>query len=262
MTKQKPRPVLRYHGGKWRLAPWILSHFPEHTNYVEPYAGGASVLLRKPRCYAEIYNDRDEEIVNVFKMLRERGPELRDQLRLTPFSRLEHANAYEHSNDPLERARRTIVKSAMGYGSDGIKNNTGFRSYARKERGTIPAHDFANYIDALEFAIERLQGVVIENLHARDVIQKQDGSGTLFYVDPPYVHSTRSASQPEQYRFEMSDDDHRELAALLHSVKGKVVLSGYDCPLYQELYERWRHDECVAFADGARKRKEVLWLNF
>lgn len=222
--------------------------------------GGASVLLRKPRSYAEIYNDLDGEIVNLFRQLRENGPRLKDMCRLTPFSREEFIGAYSPVEDPIERARRTVIKSAMGFGSDGIKNNTGFRSYARKERYTIPAHDWANYIDALDFTIERLQGVVIENMPALDVLKKQDGIDTLHYVDPPYVHSTRSAKQPKQYRHEMSDIEHRELATFLHQAKGKVILSGYDCELYRELYADWQREERVALADGARPRKEVLWL--
>lgn len=262
-TKQKPRPVLRYHGGKWLLAPWIISHFPEHTTYVEPYAGGASVLLRKPRSYAEIINDLDGEIVNVFRVLRDQGGTLAYDLKRTPFAREEFLAAYEPTDDPLERARRTIIKSAMGYGSDGIRNNTGFRSYARKERYTIPAHDWANYIKVINHTIERLQGVVIESRPALELIAKQDGPDTLFYVDPPYVHSSRASKNPKRYNFEMSDADHIHLANCLKRVKGKVVLSGYDSPLYHRLYKKgWRVVRRPALADGARERTEVLWLNF
>lgn len=253
------RPALRYHGGKWNLAPWIISHFSEHVTYTEVYGGAMSVLLRKPRSYAEIYNDLDGEIVNLFRILRDRGPEFKEKCRLTPFSRQEFVEAYLPTDDQMERARRTVIKSAMGFGSDGIKNNTGFRSYARKERYTIPAHDWANYIDALDFTIERLQGVVIENMPAVDVLKKQDGKETLHYVDPPYVHSTRSAKQPKQYRHEMSDEEHRELSAVLHSLSGAVILSGYACPLYDELYGDWKRSEKDTLADGARPRREILY---
>lgn len=150
----------------------------------------------------------------------------------------------------------------MGYGSDGIRNNTGFRSYARKERYTIPAHDWANYVEVVESFTERLQGVVIENMDALTLIEKQDGSGTLFYIDPPYVHSTRSSKNPKQYRHEMSDEEHRDLAASLYSVEGRVVISGYDCELYAELYDGWHKEVRETFADGARQRTETLWMNF
>lgn len=254
------RPALRYHGGKWVLAPWIIEHFPEHDTYVEPYGGAASVLLRKPRAYAEIYNDLDGEIVNLFRVLRDQGGTLERDLKRTPFSREEFKRAYEPTDDPLERARRTIVKSAMGFGSDGIRNNTGFRNYAGKNRYTIPAHDFVNYVNAIHLIIERLQGVVIENAPAMEVMKKQDGQKTLHYVDPPYLHSTRTDAKAHRYNFEMSEEEHRELASFLKKLKGAVVLSGYASPLYDELYKGWRKVERQARADGARARTEVLWI--
>src|SRR6266576_1049473 len=101
------RPILRYHGGKFVLAPWIISHFPEHRVYVEPYGGAASVLLRKERSYAEVYNDLDSEIVNLFRVARDNGKELIRVLALTPFAREEYQAAWEATDDPLEQARRT-----------------------------------------------------------------------------------------------------------------------------------------------------------
>lgn len=237
-TKSSKRPALRYHGGKWMLAPWIISLFPEHRVYVEPYGGAMSVLLRKQRSYAEIYNERDGEIVNVFEMLRDRGPELKELLRLTPFSRDEFIGAYEHSGDPLEQARRTIIKSFIGFGSDAIKNKSGFRANSHRS-GTTPAHD-----DAV------------------DIVSQHDSPNTLFYIDPPYVHSTRSAKNPKQYIYEMSDDDHERLSDVLHKVEGNVVLSGYDSPLYKNLYKDFKRVERPALADGARPRTEVCWMNF
>ena len=90
------RPVLRWHGGKWLLAPWIIGHFSEHRVYVEPFGGAGSVLMRKPRCYAEVWNDLDGEVVNLFRVLRSaRAQELVDVIRLTPFARDEFVAAYE-----------------------------------------------------------------------------------------------------------------------------------------------------------------------
>lgn len=260
-TEAPPRPALRYHGGKWVLASWIISHFPKHDIYTESYAGAASVLLRKPRSYAEIYNDMDGEIVNLFRVLRDQGYELERRLRLTPFSRVEFKAAYEPTDDPIERARRTVVKSLMGFGSDGIRNNTGFRNYAGKNRYTIPAHDWANYVEAVGFLRERLRGVVIEQMPAIELMRKQDGTGTLHYVDPPYLSSTRTDAKAHRYNLEMNEDEHRVLAAFLHTVKGTVVLSGYRSKLYEKLYKDWRKVERPARADGARPRTEVLWIN-
>lgn len=261
------RPIIRYHGGKWRLAPWIISHFPEHRIYVEPYGGGGSVLLRKPRSYAEVYNDMDGEIVNVFRMARERGAELKEQLRLTPFSREDFKLSFFHTDDLLEQARRTIARSFMGLGSAAATMNkntrgrstAGFRANSNRS-GTTPAHDWRNYTEAFDAIIERLRGIVIENRPAIQVMASHDSPETLHYVDPPYVTSTRDDKRAD-YRHEMTNDDHVELAKYLKTVKGQVILSGYKSELYGDLYSSWKFFDKAAFADGAKKRTERLWLS-
>ena len=257
------RPVLRYHGGKWRLAPWIIGHFPAHRVYVEPFGGAASVLLRKPRSYAEVYNDMDGEIVNVFRVLRNptQARELERLLRLTPFAREEFELSYITDGDPIEQARRTIARSFMGFGSNALNHATGFRSNSNRS-GTTPAHDWMHYPDLIPAFCERMAGVVIENRRAADTMQAHDGPQTLHYVDPPYPHETRGADMERNYRHEMTDDQHRELAACLRNLRGMVIISGYPCELYdQELYPDWRRVERQAHADGARDRVEVLWIN-
>lgn len=262
----KQRPVLRWHGGKWILAPWIISHFPEHRVYTEVFGGAASVLMRKPRAYSEVYNDLDGEVVNLFRVLRDEvlAGQLVSALRLTAFARDEFNLAYEPSVDPLERARRLVAVSFMGFGSNAhnTSSRTGFRANSNRS-GTTPAHDWANYPESLGITIQRLRGVVIENRPAVDILSQHDGLETLHYVDPPYVHSTRdSAVNQKDYRFELTDADHRELASRLHGLKGMVVLSGYPCELYDRiLYPTWHRVERESLADGARKRVEVLWLN-
>lgn len=259
------RPLVRYHGGKWKLAPWIIANFPPHRIYVEPYGGGGSVLLRKPRSYAEVYNDLDGEMVNLFRMVRDRPNELRRALELTPFSRADFLESYEPTDDLLEKARRTVARSYMGFGSAAASGNkTGFRSNLNRS-GTTPAHDWANYPAALVALADRVRGVVIENKDAIEVMETHDSEETLHYVDPPYVFSTRHEGNKyckKGYRFEMTDDQHRALAAALRKLKGAVVLSGYPCELYdRELYADWqRIENRGAHADGAKDRTEVLWL--
>jgi DNA adenine methylase len=255
------RPALRWHGGKWRLAPWIISHFPKHRIYVEPYGGAMSVLIRKPRCYAEVYNDLDEAVVNLFRVLRcsSDGPELHGLLSLTPFSRSEFKQAYQAHDNPVEAARRLIVRSFMGFGSNGHNRVTGFRSNSNRS-GTTPAHDWVNYAEALPKLIDRLQGVVIESSPAIEVMAQHDGPETLHYVDPPYVFETRD-NLSKDYAHEMTDDDHAELAEFLRTLKGFVILSGYHNRIYDEVLSNWHTVERAALADGARKRTEVLWHN-
>jgi DNA adenine methylase len=251
------RPIVRYHGGKWLLAPWIISYFPAHRIYVEPYGGGGSVLLRKPRARAEVYNDLDGEIVNLFRAARDHGEDLRRALELTPFSRDEFKASYEPSEDPLEQARRTVVRAFMGFGSNSHNRATGFRSNSDRS-GTTPAMDWRHYPGEFGAIIERLQGVVIENRDALEVIQIHDSPATLHYIDPPYVSDTRDAGK--DYRHEMTDADHEQLASVLREVKGAVIVSGYPSPLYEDLYSGWTRAEQAALADGAAPRTEVLWM--
>ena len=260
------RPILRYHGGKWKLASWIIDNFPPHRTYTEPFGGAASVLLRKPRSYAEVYNDLDSEIVNIFKVARDRGTELIEKLKMTAYARQEYTESFGVSDDPLEQARRTVVRSFMGFGSNSLNRaiKSGFRSNSNRS-GTTPAHDWVNYPEALRAIVDRLKGVVIENRPADKILECHDREDTLHYCDPPYPHSTRSvevAHGHHGYAHEMSDDEHRKLAMVLHGLKGMVVLSGYACDLYdKELYTGWERRECAALRDGALPSTEVLWLN-
>ena len=261
--KKALRPILRYHGGKWILAPWIIQHFPAHRRYVEPFGGAASVLLRKPRAYAEIYNELDGEITNLFAQVRDNRPELERLIRATPFSRAEYDASFEPTDDPAEQARRTVVRSLMGFGSNAINRSvkSGFRSNSDRS-GTTPAHDWMNYPNKLTSIEERLSGVVIENGDALKVMQRYDRGDCLHYVDPPYVHATRSRHAANNgYTHELSDEQHREIAEVLHGLEGFVVLSGYPSDLYGELYRDWLRIDREALADGARKRIESLWLS-
>lgn len=261
MTAAPTRPALRWFGGKWNLAPWIIDHFPEHRVYVEPFGGAASVLLRKARSYAEVYNDLDGELVNLFRVLRsDRAEALVEALRLTPFARVEFRAAYEAASCPVEQARRTVIKSFMGFGANSVvMESTGFRSNSSRS-GTTPAHDFANFPDALRLIVERIRGVVIENKAASAVMADHDGPEALHYVDPPYLHGTRNLRHG--YRHEMDDAEHQALIETLRQLTGRVVVSGYPSEMYDDGLAGWRRVERDALADGAEKRTEVLWLNF
>lgn len=230
---------------------------PKHRIYVEPFGGAASVLLQKSQSYAEIYNDLDGEIVNLFRVTRDHGKELLQAIELTPFSRDEFVESYEPSHSVIEQARRTVVRSFMGFGSNSHNKATGFRSNSNRS-GTTPAHDWMNWPGELRLIIERLRGVVIENRNAKQVMEAHDSEETLHYVDPPYVASTRDSGS--DYRHEMNEDEHRDLALFLNSLKGMVMISGYPCDFYEEILSGWNRVERKSFADGARERVEVLWL--
>lgn len=164
------RTLLRYFGGKWMIAPWIISHFPPHKNYVEPFGGGGSVLLRKPRSKGEVYNDINGDVVNLFKVVRDFGPELIRRLELTPLARDEYYAAYEISDEPIERARQMVVRAFMGVGSDSVRRRSGFRSSKGSNR--LSSNEWANYPKSLERIIARLKGVLIENKDAKVLSQR------------------------------------------------------------------------------------------
>lgn len=258
------RPLVRYFGGKWRLAPWIISQFPEHKSYVEPFGGAGSVFLRKPRAYHEVYNDLDGEIVNVFRVFQDPllASELRRLLRFTPFAREEFELAYEPVADPVERARRTVIRAYMGFGSTGTHTlrRTGFRAKGIRSN-SASEHDWLSYLDACKHFTTRLQGVVIERRDAFDVITHQDTPETLFYLDPPYLPELRNRRWKGAYRHDLEEADHVRLAELLHQIRGMAIVSGYPSTLYNDIYGDWERTEREARADQGRARTEVLWIS-
>lgn len=271
MANMITAPALRYHGGKFRLAPWILQHFPAHQIYVEPFGGAAGVLIQKPRAYSEVYNDLDGEMANFFRVVRDAG--LRRQLVeacvLTPYARAEFEQAWEPVQDPLERACRLVVRAQMGFGSAGAtKGTTGFRIDTKREYATAQ-HAWAQYPSHLEALGLRMTGVLIENRPAIEIIPDHDTPQTLFYVDPPYVHDTRfrvSMGTDRAYRHEMSNADHVALLELLQAVQGMVVLSGYPHPIYDELlagagWARLDKRARISAGRGTALRTECIWLN-
>ena len=172
--RPKQRPVMRYHGGKWRLADWVISYFPSHHAYCEPFGGAASILFHKPRSTAEVYNDLDSEVVNVFRVLRDpdRGKELIRLLTLTPYAREEYLSTFDDETvDPIERARRMIIRAFMGYSSDAATrgHRTGFRAQCEVNRYQPASQDWVGIPEGLMHWIERLQGVIIENINAPGV---------------------------------------------------------------------------------------------
>lgn len=257
------RPALRYYGGKWNLAPWIISHFPPHKNYVEPCGGAASVLLQKPRSPLETYNDLDGNVVNFFRVLRDRPEELIRKIRLTPFSRFEFDKSLCELDgiDQLERARMfwCRVSFAINAGSSGNHAGMRFTTQDRPKAGEVLQRDLIG--KSLSAISARLMLVQIESRSFDYVIPTYDNDNTLIYFDPPYV--TESRNTPDVYQFEWTDDQHIEAASLLRSCAGYVVVSGYACPLYTELYEAhgWQRVDKEAQTNSGGKRIESLWLS-
>lgn len=255
------RPALRYYGGKFRLAPWIISHFPKHQAYVEPCGGAASVLLQKPRSPLETYNDLDGNVVNFFRVLRNRPEELIRKIRLTPWSRKEKDLSFEDCSDELESARRFWVSVTMSISGGRGDTNPGFRVIKTADHcGKLPDLYPENNEPGLRFAVERLSGVQIENIDALDCIERYGHEDSLIYFDPPYVAITRT--EPCRYSLEVDNYFHAAASRLLRRTPGYVIVSGYACSLYSDLYEihGWKRVDKGVRTNG-KTRIESLWLN-
>lgn len=247
-----------------------MGHFPVHRVYVEAFGGGGSVLLRKPPSPIEIYNDLDGDVVNFFEVVRSDRHRARlcAQLTFTPYSRREYERAHLPARNPVERARRLVVRSYMGFGSNaGTRRwRSGFRGSDWSSRQANNIH-WATLPEALAVSGRRLAGVVIEHRPAIELLTAQDSAETLFYLDPPYVHSSRSSwtnKRDLSYRHEMTDGDHRDLIARARQVQGLVVLSGYENPIYRELLTNWTTVSRPSQTQGNAKSKhrtETLWLS-
>lgn len=265
MSETIKHPAIRYHGAKFRLAPWIISQMPEHVCYVEPFGGAAGVLLQKARSYSEVYNDLDSEVVNLFTVLRDpdMNQRLRDACALTPYSRDEFCAAREIVMEPVERARRMVVRACMGFGSAaGIGGQSGFRSDSKRKYATA-AHLWERYPENLSAVCQRLQGVIIENKDALAVMRAHDAETTLHYIDPPYVAETRIQGN-RYYNHEMTMEGHEQLLSVTRTMAGMVMISGYDHEVYNDLLTGWRKMEKgsrISAGRGTKVRTECLWLN-
>lgn len=260
-------PVIRFHGGKFRIAKWVMAHFPPHRIYTEAFGGAAGVLIQKPRCHGEVYNDLDGDVCNLFEVIRDPAMRARliHDLVATPYARGEFDRAWKPSEDSVERAWRLVIRAMMGFGSAGAtKGSTGFRIDTKREYETAQ-HVWAMYPANLAAVGRRLTGVLIENRPAVEVIAAHDSAETLHYVDPPYLHETRCRPGGGRgYRHEMSADDHAELLATLRGVQGMVVLSGYPHPLYDGNLPGWERRQTrarISAGRGAGIRTECVWIN-
>lgn len=258
-----------WYGGKFSHLDWLLPLLPDANHYCEPFAGSGAVLFNRKPSPVETYNDIDGEVVNFFKVLREQKSALLNLIALTPFSREEFSIACKvDPNLPeIERARRFYVRARQV--RSGLAQTASIGRWAnckntsRSGMSGVISRYFGG-IEKLEFIADRLLRVQIENRPAIEVIKLYDSRHTLFYCDPPYIHSTRG--DHKAYGYEMNDEEHIRLANVLNSVQGKVAISNYDCELMNKLYPlpKWKKhigDNKTIHTTKAL-RQEVLWTNY
>ena len=257
------KPALRFYGGKWSLAEWIISHFPhgfENMHYVEPFGGSAGVLLWKPPSFLETYNDLDSRLVTFFRVLRDRREELIRILESTPFSRDEYRASYDPTPDELETARRVFISLYQSIGGTPGRLSGWRVQRAKDARYTSSANEWVRAVDNLDLIAGRFRAVQIENLPAIELIRRTDSPETLFYVDPPYPMETRG-SKGRSYSHEMGVDDHRRLAETLAGVRGFVILSSYRTGLYDELFSDWVRVDRETRTNSGGSAVESLYLS-
>lgn len=272
MSRRAPRRkraiAFGWYGGKFSHLDFILPNLPaDAAHFCDVFGGSAAVLINREPASVETYNDLDSELVNFFRQLRDDGPDLIRTIGLTPFSReeLQRACTYERDLSPQERARRFYVRARQT--RTGLAQSSSEGRWAHcvltSRAGMAGAVSrWLGSVEGLSEIVQRLQRVQIENAPAVDVIRRYDTGNTLFYLDPPYVHSARGDAAA--YFCEMTDDDHAELAATLAAIHGRAAISGYRTPLYDRLYADWRRvDAPKKTAHSVRSvRQESLWLNY
>lgn len=273
ISTRRPSAPIKWHGGKFYLADRIIREFPPHTHYVETHFGGGAVLFRKPpgliEGHSELVNDLDAELTNFWKVLRDDATyeRFRRLAEATPFSKVEWEAAVACDCDgPVDRAFAFFVRYRQS--RQGLGRDFATMSRTRTRRGmNEQASSWWSAVEGLGEAHDRLRRVVIENGDATKLIKTQDGPETLFYCDPPYVSTTRVT--PHSYRFEMTEEDHERFLAALATIRGKFVLSGYRCPVYDRFADEqgWRRlDITIDNKASASKTKpikvESLWMNF
>lgn len=272
------RPPVSWFGGKQWLGRIIHRYTPPHTRFVDLFTGSAAILFAKPPSPIEIINDLDSGVVNFYRVLRDPAKlaELQRLLSLTPYSREEFRHCSKHwetYSDDVLRAWAWYV--AIRQARSGVFSTSWAREKDHSRQGI--ARKVSRWLSSIERLPEihaRLQGIQIENLDFRRIIQSFDHPEAWFYADPPYVWDTRSSGG---YSHEMTDGDHVDLVGLLLNLKGMCLLSGYKTPLYEPLEESgWLREEfetvcyvsspiLVPTDDGFRstrpKRVECLWLS-
>ncbi|MBV8902846.1 MAG: DNA adenine methylase [Acidobacteriia bacterium] len=274
LTSETPVPnrtkliAFGWYGGKFSHLNWLLPLLPDCHHYCEPFAGSGAVLLNRNPSPIETYNDIDGEVATFFRVLRDRKDELIEAIGLTPFSREEFYLAVSpHGSgiSEMERARRFFVRARQA--RTGLAQTASLGRWANCKNTSRAGMSGAvsrwlGSVEDLPAIALRLLRVQIENRPAIEVIEIYDDPGTLFYCDPPYVHAARG--DHNAYAFEMTDEAHRELARILHRVKGKAAISGYRCDLMDTLYRAWRRAEAPPKQCHSVKkpRKEAVWLNY
>ena len=253
---------LKYPGSKWNIARWIISFFPKHHSYLEPFFGSGAVLFTKSRSNIETVNDLNGDVVNLFEWIKNDPERLAREIYFTPYARDVYEAAFSRQyteTNSFQRAVDFYVRMMMGHGFRCTGEKVGWKNDVQGREKSYAANKWCNVPKVLFEAADRLRGVQIENRPALDLIRRFNYPNVLIYADPPYMLSTRHG---KQYSAEMTDADHAELLEALKRHIGPVLISGYDHPLYTELLDGWHRRQTTTTDQKSRVRQECLWMNF
>lgn len=255
------RSIMKYPGSKWSLAKWIMDQFPPHHSYLEPFFGSGAVFFNKPRSNIETVNDRDDNVVNLFEQIKNDPERFAREIYFTPYARsiCNRAVAETVPEDAFQKAVRFFAKLNLGHGYRTNERRAGFKIDIQGRERAYAAGHWCKLPERIMEAAERLRGVQIENRDALELIGKFNSEKVLIYADPPYVMDTRHGAQ---YRHEMSDHDHEKLLKALINHRGSVVISGYDCDLYNDLLTGWNKKTHKARNQAGGAATEVIWYNY
>lgn len=256
--------IIKYPGAKWRIADWIISFFPKHRSYLEPFFGSGAVLFTKDRSPIETVNDLNGDIVNLFEWIRKDPERLAREIYYTPYARDEYEKAFKAmfaETDSFKRAVYFYVRMMMGHGFRVTGEKVGWKNDVQGREASYASRQWCQIPERIMAAAERLRGVQIENKPAVELIRRFNYPNVLIYADPPYVLSSRFAGR-KQYSHEMTDKDHKELLEVLKAHTGPVVLSGYETDLYKDVLRDWYRTSKMTRTQKATEREEILWMNF
>lgn len=259
------RTLFPYVGGKRKWIPNWVPHFPPHTLYVTVFGGSGSDILFKPPSTLEVFNDLDDDINNVFRVLRSNQDELIRLVKHTPArSRQTYHEALElmaaDDIEPVQRAWAFLVASHQSLRTKHprLHRTSGYASLKTAARN-IP--EWIRLPETIDLVAARFISVQLERLDFREVIAKYDTPSTFFFIDPPYHPSSRASTL---YQHEMNEDDHGDLLLLLNGVQAKVWLCGYECQMYEKELRHWRKrtEQARTPHTNGSARTEVVWTNY
>lgn len=243
----------------------LYDYFPAHHHFVDLFCGSMVVTLNKPLSNIDTANDINGEVVNFFKVLREKPEELLSMIYLTPVSRQEYNESWNIDNcSDVERARRYYTRIRQSfYGLGAQRKNKGWHLTKKNSRSHVSevVSKWLNGVEKLLPIIDRIKYIQIENRDFRELLPLIDDESVFFYCDPPYPRESRVSFN--DYRFDFADQDHRDLSEILHTIKGKAMISGYECKTMNELYKDWTMVRLGEFYTiSGKKGKECIWMNY